>query len=88
MITASKQYENPNPFNWEPEPQRSTPAWVWWLLADDGGLVDTIREESQILTFEQLWAARGRRAVRAFKRMYGVSRVELPSQIGKRRARS
>lgn len=49
------------------------------VIREDGSLVDTFREESLALTFEELWQKYGRRAVRQLKAMYAVTDVSKPS---------
>ena len=48
-------------------------------LRADGTLIDTARYESQILSFAELYAKFGRRAVRYFRRTYGIRKVTKPS---------
>jgi len=46
-------------------------------LRADGSLIDTARHESQVLSFAELYAKFGRRAVRFFRRAYGWNRPTI-----------
>jgi hypothetical protein len=50
-------------------------------LRANGSLIDTARYESQSLSFEQLYAKYGRRAIRFFRRTYGIKLVTKPSSV-------
>lgn len=47
----------------------------------DGTLIDTDRHESQTLSFEELYAKYGRRAIRYFRKTYGIKLVTKPSSV-------
>jgi hypothetical protein len=50
-------------------------------LRADGTLIDTARYESQVLSFAELYAKFGRRAVRYFGRASGIKKVTKPSSV-------
>jgi hypothetical protein len=50
-------------------------------LRADGSLIDTARYESQVLSFAELYAKFGRRAVRFFRQAYGIQKVTKPSSV-------
>ena len=50
-------------------------------LRADGTVIDTARYESQVLSFAELYAKFGRRAVRYFRRAYGIKKVTKPSGV-------
>jgi hypothetical protein len=50
-------------------------------LRADGTLIDTDRHESQTLSFEELYAKYGRRAIRYFRKTYGIKLVTKPSSV-------
>jgi hypothetical protein len=50
-------------------------------LRADGSLIDTARYESRALSFVKLYATFGRRAVRYFRRAYGIQKVRKPSSV-------
>ena len=50
-------------------------------LRADGSLIDTARYESRALSFVKLYAKFGRRAVRYFRRAYGIQKVTEPSSV-------
>jgi hypothetical protein len=50
-------------------------------LRADGSLIDTARYESRTLSFVELYAKYGRRAVRYFRKAYGIQKVTRPSSV-------
>ena len=50
-------------------------------LRADGTHIDTARYESKLLSFVESYAKFGRRAVRYFRRTYGIKKVTKPSSI-------
>jgi hypothetical protein len=50
-------------------------------LRADGSLIDTARYELQVLSFAELYAKFGRRAVRYFRRTYGIQKITKPSSV-------
>jgi hypothetical protein len=51
------------------------------VLRADGTLIDTDRHESRTLSFEELYAKYGRRAIRHFRKTYGIKVVTKPSSV-------
>lgn len=54
------------------------------INADTLNLIDTMRMESQTLTFEELWNTRGRKAARQLRKAYAVSLDCVHKPVGVR----